>query len=111
MSDILKFLNDRLAEDEQWARESALADRRFDRERILREVAAKRYIIDQALCYEAKIDGEWGCGHAAHEIAQGRCDDIPVDEIGVLGAFASAYGEHPDYGAGWMPIAAEGFPS
>lgn len=76
---------------------------RHDPARVLREVEAKRRIIDDALRYEARIDGEWGCSHDPDEIAAGVCPYIPPDEIDALRLLALSYANHPSYRQEWAP--------
>lgn len=65
--------------------------------RPLREVDAKERLIDVILGYEENIDGEWGCGHSAEQIAAGDCpryDGLPIPGLWLL---ARPYLDHPDY--------------
>ena len=74
-----------------------------DPARVLREVAAKRALIDAIFGYEATIDGEWGDGHGPDQIAAGMCPDHLPDEIAALLALAAVYSDHPDYDPAWRP--------
>lgn len=72
---------------------------RHDPVRVLREVEAKRAIVDEVLKYEATIDGEWGCGHTEEQIAAGGCPEIQVPAS--LRSLAAVWSDHPDYRAEW----------
>lgn len=74
---------------------------RHDPARVLTEVAAKRAILDHALVYEAKIDGEWACCHEPDEIAAGLCPATPPGAIRLLRLLAAPYASHPDYDPVW----------
>ena len=80
---------------------SAVHIARHDPARVLRDVAAKRRLMDVVFEYEAKIDGEWGCCHSAESIKAGRCEDTDVNEIDALRVLAGAYIRHPDYDPAW----------
>jgi hypothetical protein len=69
----------------------------------LRDVAAKRAIMVEALNYEAIRDGEWGCGHNPAEIADGSCRNVNPADIGVLRQLAAIDSGHPDYDTAWAP--------
>jgi len=73
----------------------------LDAKWALADLAAKRRVIDQAFQYAAKIDGEWGCCHAAAQIRADDCPDIPVDSIEILRELAAVYADHPDYDKVW----------
>ena len=98
MSDLLAFLNARLDEDERYLDSNRS---HLWTQRPLREVTAKRAIIRAVFDYEATIDGEWGCGHSADDIAAGRCDS--PDQIEALRVLAAVYDDHPDYRTAWAP--------
>lgn len=72
--------------------------------RVLREVEAKRQMIDATLGYEAIIDGEWDCGHRPEMIAAGLCREINPDEIEMLRLLAFPYSNHPDWLEEWRPV-------
>lgn len=76
MDDLVAFLRDQLARDEQSARAMTHAvgevRSRWSPDRLLQEVAAKRRIIDDVVPdvrgLEDRIESEWGCGgHAGYE--------------------------------------------
>ena len=97
--DLTAFLTARLAEDEAAARTWLDRDRR-----PLREVEAKREILALIFQYEAKIDGEWGCGHRhADAIRLGKCPSTPPEKIDALRVAVSVYSDHPDYDQAWKP--------
>lgn len=77
------------------------APRVGDPVRALREVEAKRRLIDIVLEYEAKIDSEWGCSHTAGEIAAGSCRMTPAHEIEAFRVLAAVDDGHPDYRQEW----------
>jgi len=126
VTDLVAFLRARLDEDEVWAHETRQEYERVygpkylasdvERDaglssglnvaaRVLREVEAKRQIVDIILQYEAKVDGEWGCCHSAEQIAAGLCPDSVPGEIEGLRLLALPYDTHPDYDAAWAPEA------
>jgi len=73
-----------------------------DPARVLREVEAKRAILALTFYYEAKIDGEWGCGHRhADAIRLGKCPSTPPEKIDALRALAAVYADRPGYKAEW----------
>lgn len=76
---------------------------RHDPARVLRDVEAKRRLIDAILRYEAFIDGERGCCHDAEAISRGVCPDINPDRIEALRLLALPYAEHADYRQEWTP--------
>ena len=76
---------------------------RHDPARILREVEAKRRIVQEILKYEAKIDSEWGCCHLMNEIADGLCSERSPASIPALQLLAVSYADHPDYREEWRP--------
>jgi len=69
--------------------------------RVLREVAAKRAILERIFTYEAKIDGEWGCCHSAEDIRTGRCPDTKPDEIEGVRLLAGIWSDHESFRAEW----------
>ena len=72
--------------------------------RALREVEAKRKTLALIFQYEAKIDGEWGCGHRhADAIRLGKCPSTPPEKIDALRVAVSVYSDHPDYDQAWKP--------
>lgn len=73
---------------------------RHDPARVLAEVASKRLFLDLIFDYEARIDGEWGCGHGAEAIAAGECCMQPEDMPAVR-ALAAVYAGHEDYLEAW----------
>ena len=74
---------------------------RHDPARVLREVAAKRAIIDAVLRYEAYIDGEQGCCHGVDEIADGECEAALQGLTESLRPLAAVYADHPEYQDEW----------
>ena len=76
---------------------------RHDPARALREVEAKRKIMDEIFHYEALIDSERGCCCAASRIRNGECRSSPPDQIDGLRDLASIWSDHPDYRPGWAP--------
>lgn len=74
-----------------------------DPARVLREIDAKRRMVDEVLAYEAKIDGEWGCCHGADEIAAGQCPEIQPTSITALRLLALPYADRPSYREEWAP--------
>ena len=74
---------------------------RWSPTRVLREVYAKRHMIDEILSYEATIDGEWGCGHTAEQIGHGECPRKEPSEIAGLRLLAVAWSDHPDHDKEW----------
>lgn len=77
---------------------------RHDPARALREVAAKRELITFAPENAAAIDGEWGDGHEAAEIAAGLCADHGMEAANeILGPLAAVWSDHPDYRPEWKP--------
>ncbi len=75
---------------------------RHDPARALREVVAKRALIDEIGAYEAEIDRETGCCHKAGEILAGKCHLKP-GRIDGLRHLAAIWSDHPDYREGWKP--------
>jgi hypothetical protein len=73
------------------------------RSRVLRDVEAKRRVLDEVFRYEATIDAEWGCGHSAEAIRAGKCPDTDVGDIAALRVLAAVYADHPDYDEAWRP--------
>jgi hypothetical protein len=74
---------------------------RHDPARVLREIDAKRKMLDEVFIYEAKIDGEWGCCHDADEIAAGLCLETNPSGITAVRLLASAYADRPGYREEW----------
>lgn len=71
---------------------------RHDPARVLREVEAKRALITFAFSNAKTIDGEWGGGHNAAEIAAGECSSHGAKAAaGVLSILAAIWSGHPDY--------------
>ena len=65
---------------------------------------AKRALITFALENAASVDGEWGDGHDAGEIAGGQCEDCGMRAASrVLGLLAAIDSDHPDYRQEWKP--------
>lgn len=76
--------------------------------RVMAECEAKRRIIKWAAENAWNIDGEWGDGHTAQEIAAGCCTDYGNDALmKPLKALALPYADHPDYDETWRPDAPE----
>ena len=66
--------------------------------RVLREVDACRVLISYALENAESIDGEWGDGHEAAEIAGGKCGDRGARAaVRILGPLAAIWSNHVDY--------------
>lgn len=108
--ELIAFLRARLAEDEAVAKaaKDVAAKRTHYRasliataDRELRDVDAKRRLIRVVCAYEAKIDGEWGCGCSADAIEAGRCPETDVDDIEALRLLALPYADHDDYQEAW----------
>jgi hypothetical protein len=78
---------------------------RHDPARVLRDVEAKRRLINRILRYEASSDGEYGCCHDAEAIGRGGCPEINPNEIEALRLLALPYVDHPDYNPSWSPEA------
>lgn len=76
---------------------------RHDPARVLREVEAKRRLIEQIGFYASTIDGEWGCCHDAAAILAGRCPDIAVGEIAALRVLALPYAAREGFREEWRP--------
>lgn len=74
----------------------------IDPARVLREVEAKRRMIETVLDYESSLDHERGCVHDPEEIAAGGCDRLP-DRIEAFWVLALPYSDHPDYREEWRP--------
>jgi hypothetical protein len=101
MDDLTAFVNARLDEDEAAARE-AHYEGQHDPARVLREVAAKRRLLDYAFANAAVIDGEWGGGSTEDEIRAGKCHGVGADAaMDVLTLLALPYSDHPDYRLEW----------
>lgn len=73
---------------------------RWNPARVLREVAAKRLIIDAAFRHLAIFDGEVGCGHTAEQLRAGECPGQD-DDIELLLILAAPYVDHPDFKPEW----------
>ena len=74
-----------------------------DPARVLREIDSKRRMTREEFVYEAKIDGEWGCGHDADEIAAGQCPETSPNDILALRLLALPYAARDGYQEGWTP--------
>lgn len=72
---------------------------RHDPARVLREVQAKRRLLDRIFRYEAKIDGEWGCCHDAEQLRAGECPHLDTTALELL---AAPYVGHPDFDPAWL---------
>jgi hypothetical protein len=109
MDDLVTFLRVRLAEDEAAARawlpfgnpDAAARDHvaRHDPARVLREVDAKRRIIEaaeDASGIDAQLDGQ---------LRVGRRDEAIEPYVGdvILRALALPYADRPDYRDEWRP--------
>ena len=103
--DMVDFYAARLDEDEAVAHAAGIVGLHPARAlRALREVEAKRKILALIFQYEAKIDGEWGCGHRhADAIRLGKCPSTPPEKIDALRVAVSVYSDHPDYDEEWQP--------
>ena len=108
--DLAAFLNARLDEEETAAQARVDAAKRrgfitdHSAARDLREVEAERALITFALENAASVDGEWGDGHDAGEIAGGQCEDRGMRAANrVLGLLAAIDSDHPDYRQEWKP--------
>ncbi|WP_371590875.1 hypothetical protein [Streptomyces sp. NBC_00470] len=69
----------------------------------LDEWEMKRQLIALLFRRLEAVDGEWGCGHKAHEISQGLCEDTPIDSIPELRWMAWPSRKHSDFEDRWMP--------
>jgi hypothetical protein len=76
-----------------------------DPARVLRDVEAKRALLDDVLGYESTIDGEWGCCHSGQQIADGKCPEIHPGKIPALRHMAFPYADRPGYRPEWRPEA------
>jgi hypothetical protein len=110
---LVDFLEARLAEDKAWAREyrdagvygigvakdggSFRLPVLCDPARVLREVEAKRRIIEAAWADHVRIEGEWESCQSQEQMA--AKDDVPD----TLRALASVYDSHPDFREEWRP--------
>ncbi|MFJ4828416.1 DUF6221 family protein [Streptomyces sp. NPDC088747] len=119
MSDLVAFLRARIMEDQEIAADAAVAG--WDSEaadegnatarhvirhgpvRVLADAPARQRLVDTVFAYEAKIDGEWGCGHSPDAIEAGMCPETDPDAIEALKLLAVAYDGHPDYREEWRP--------
>ena len=102
MDELIAFVTARLDERGHFARIARLAQKH--REQMLREVEAGRKLIAFAFENAARIDGEWGDGHEAAEIASGQCDDYGAEAANdILRPLASVYNDHPGYRQEWKP--------
>lgn len=99
--ELVNWLNEQIDEDEREAVDDGW--QQPGPRRMLCEVAAKRRLIDEILAYEAKIDGEWGCGHMADQIAAGLCPDSKPEEIPALRLLAEIFSDRPGYQEAWRP--------
>lgn len=90
MDDLIAFLRARLDEDREWAHDTECA-RQEDPARVLRDVEAKRAIVD--LC------------EGADELDMSSpYDQGPWMAEQILRRLASAWSDHPDYDAErWAP--------
>jgi hypothetical protein len=99
---IVAFLRERIAEDEAVARAAEPATTR----RALREVAAKRALMDMHRPIRAKdIPGSgWTSDSLACEQETGPDDIAPTPfPCPTLRALATVYADHPDYRPEWRP--------
>lgn len=97
----IAFLTARFAEDWSAARDREL-EQGLNESRGTRDTDAKRELIIFALENAAQIDGEWGDGHDAAEIASGQCEDYGMKAANrVLGPLTAVYSDHPDYQQKW----------
>ncbi|WP_150187552.1 DUF6221 family protein [Streptomyces venezuelae] len=71
--------------------------------RTLKRIEAERRLLDEIFAYEAKIDGEWGCGCDAERIAAGLCPDVGEDGIRALRLKVEVFDDHPDFQESWRP--------
>jgi hypothetical protein len=68
---------------------------------FLRECIDGR-IVDSIMRYEAKIDGEWGCGHGPKEIEGGLCPDgIGLTGYNLLRLLALPFSNSTGYNPDW----------
>jgi len=75
---------------------------RHDPARVLREVAAKRTLMDYAFALMAAANREYGeCFHDKVQVAAGLCPESNPDEDEILHMLASIYAEHPGYDPAW----------
>lgn len=71
---------------------------RHDPARVLREVAAKRALIEAIFSNASDVDGEWGDGHTPAEIRAGICADHGSrSAASFLNVMATVWSDHPDY--------------
>lgn len=125
--ELREFIEARLADDQKIAEDASALDndwpfwveadddtelesadafrRRLGPARVLRDVEAKRRLIDAILRYEAFGDGERGCCHDAEAIGRGGCPEIRSDEIKALRLLALPYSDHADFDPSWLPEA------
>ncbi len=104
ISDLLAFQYARLDENEARAKDVFVCEPIAVKERVLREVAAKRALIAFALKNAQQIDSEWGDCHDAEEIASGQCRDHGAEvAYKVLKPLAAIDNTHPDYRPEWAP--------
>lgn len=73
----------------------------WDPARVLREIEAKRRMLDEVLKYEAKIDGEWGCCHDPDEIAAGQCAETQPQDVTALRLLALPFADRPGFQESW----------
>lgn len=78
--------------------EDALHIARHDPARVLREVEAKRRIVDEIVPamngMDDRIDGEWGVG---------AMDPSEYESVDLLKLLALPYADHADYRDDWRP--------
>lgn len=87
---------------DMWREDAAGWIARHDPARVLRDVAAKRALIDFAFEIAEAVDGEWGCDHTAAQIRAGDCGGQGNDAAGrVLLPVVSVWSDHPDYDPAW----------
>ena len=119
MTDIVTFLSARLDEDEAAAKDVPHDDWidydgwaeltndvkahawRHDPARVLREVAAKRGLIEYAFKAAAVRDSEYGCTHSPDDIRAGHCPDEKPEELFILLTLANLWSEHPEFEPAW----------
>jgi hypothetical protein len=120
VTDLIEFLNARLAEDEATAKRvqpnqsptelRAMVGREGGEpflivasERVLREVSAKRAILEDHRIVKADVDTEdfdFGCERCYFNRDEGVAG---YGYCPTLKALAAVYSDHPDYDESWKP--------
>lgn len=92
---LLEFVYARL--DDEFERASRRSPDALDEWKVKRQLIALLFRRLEA------VDGEWGCGHTASQIAQGLCEDTPLSSIPELRWMAWPSRQHSDFEDRWMP--------